>query len=34
MPARCYGLTAENIVERVVKALPPRRVAGKAVGAP
>ena len=28
------GLTAEKIVERVIKALPPRRVAGKAVGAP
>jgi transketolase len=28
------GLTAEKIIERVIKAMPPRRVAGKAVGAP
>jgi transketolase len=28
------GLTANTIVDRVIKAMPPRRVAGKAVGAP
>jgi transketolase len=28
------GLTVDQIVERVIRALPPRRLAGKAVGAP